>query len=89
MSARYVPLDTALTIMIYNTFSISKHFESHIQGEEESICCRGVRMQEHRLLRHGGIFTPLISVWNLFLEQRNAIHLECCHPINTLHTLDH
>lgn len=49
---------------------------------------RAMGMHRPKLLRHRGIFTSFILVWNLFLEQWNAIHLECCHPINTLHTLD-
>lgn len=46
--------------------------------------CRGIEMQGLNLLRQGSIFTSLILVWDLFLEQRNTIHLESCHPINTL-----
>lgn len=52
------------------------------------ICCKRIRIHESKQLRLRGIFTSFIFVWNLVLEQWNAIHLECCHPINTLHTLD-
>lgn len=56
------------------------------RNKSECSYSRGIEIQGLNLLRQG-IFISFILVWDIFLEQRNAIHLESCHPINTLYTL--
>lgn len=57
------------------------------RNKSECSYSRGIEIQGLNLLRQGSIFTSFILVWDIFLEQQNAIHLESCHPINTLYTL--